>query len=73
MKYVSYDNLKRTGSIIITLEGGIIQEIYKPVFLSEWNGDIIVLDYNTTDEDDEAYTEITFEDGEVSHCYYSVW
>ena len=75
MKYVSYDNLKRTGSIIVRIEDGMVIEVYKPAFLKEWNGDVIILDYDIQNgnEEDDSYTEITKLDGRKTHCYYSVW
>lgn len=73
MKYASYDNLKRAGNIIIDIAEGLVENVHKPVFMKEWNGDVIILDFDVIGEEDESYTEITAEDGTKSHCYYSVW
>lgn len=73
MKYATYDNLKRRGSIVIWNEGGLVQTVYKPTFLKEWDGLVIVLDFDNPEPDNEAYTELTIEDGTKRYCYYSVW
>ena len=78
MKYATYSNLQRAGYIIIEVNGGVIQDVWKPdndtaAQLTEWNGKVVVLDFDVTDEDDPAYTEITDIDGTKRLCYYTEW
>jgi len=72
MKYATYDNLKKAGNILIEVENGVIQCVRSPDIAS-WNGDVIVLDYDATEESDDAYTEITLSDKTKKYCYYTVW
>jgi hypothetical protein len=73
MKYATYSTLKKRGSIVIWNEGGLVQEVHKPLNLSEWDGLVIVLDFDDPEPGNDAYTEITLEDRTKRHCYYSVW
>ena len=78
MKYATYDNLKKAGNILIEIEDEVVQRIEKPIWQPgqgcvRWNGDVIVLDYDATDESDDAYTEITLSDKTKKYCHYTVW
>ena len=72
MKYATYDNLKKAGNILIEVENRVIQCI-RSSDIASWNGDVIVLDYDATDESDDAYTEITLSDKTKKYCHYTVW
>lgn len=58
MNYARYSNLVRDGYIIVEIEGGVVSDVNKPD-KTEWNGKIVILDYDTEGGDPEQFTMIT--------------
>ena len=74
MDYATYSNLVREGNIIIEINSrwSVSECAIKPD-RENWNGKVVILDYDTDRTDDENLTEVTSTDGTKYQCYFSEW